>query len=1034
MKWPIGFVQPALPSFFIGIGDLATNSERRSSWLGAQPGRKFTKCNNKKYKINTIKTNGCMRCPVSATRTLTLRCFGTLADKKRQTVNMEIERVTKGKMRLFGFFFALVVGFTHAASDLSAGIVIDEDQNYQIYFQPADQGRFLDSNGEAPRIWYWYLDGKDNDLGVWPGDGYLTPVEDQEGWFTIKINTTREIEGFLFTDGGALQTENLQFSGSGCYVEKLTQWFPLGSAYCPFDVEQEPDSEWRSPERLNKLAKMDSLSIYFKPSNKDFNIPVIWYWDIEKETPLGNWPNGPLMKLVPSYDGWFQYKLDFNTMENPFGGLLIFNGNNLKEKSPDLYPDEDGCFVMTSATKGEWYPLGQAPCIFNPPKAAVSASRASGEFVENRVTVTLYTASGEGYYTLDGSDPLSSSTAERYSDAEHLKVGENLPVGRSVTLRIASRDSRGVVDSKSYVYKKVARDYTSRDNKTILQGFYWYVKDPIVHMDRHDYSKQPEPESNLWEYIAAEKAEQIYKDGFTHVWLPPMSKGFSFAGYNSGYAVYDRYDLGEFYQMGRVRTKYGFRHHLEDAVDALHKRKISVIADVVMNHMMGSDDPMTKEIAIGYKTDNAKIKAADPVNYDIHINYNRVTETIPAGTEVTTHLNFDFMNEWDAKGAQQDFDVKGTKYSVAGPRGTTYSDFVWTPDFFDGQENHGVYYHFKGKELDSVNMFGDMPSGSSSWYEAIRSDIVMGADIDLQHPKVQDELISWSKWLIDEIGFDGFRVDAVRHMDHEFLKRWAWESRSHLRDTGRSDALIFGENWDGYAERLDAYLKGQGGALRYEDGMSPYNYRGLDNAMSLFDVPLHFDFQKIAGENSEFLDISQLPDRGLLAKAPNQAVTFVDNHDTVPTEMLHSYIPLHTKYQAYTYILLNTRGTPCVFYRDLYKGNALPRNRQQPYVNTNSDEMYHNISRLVKLRNEYAYGDMNYYRGYQILGARLGGRNYNGGLVYLIKNNNGPTNSLYIPDDGKKWTLVAGHGDKHSFRLTGNWAVWILDSEAQKLK
>lgn len=73
--------------------------------------------------------------------------------------------------------------------------------------------------------------------------------------------------------------------------------------------------------------------------------------------------------------------------------------------------------------------------------------------------------------------------------------------------------------------------------------------------------------------------------------------------------MYDLYDLGEFDQKGTVRTKYGTRHELEEAVAALHENGISVYLDTVMNQKTGADytekfmacevDPENREQVIG---------------------------------------------------------------------------------------------------------------------------------------------------------------------------------------------------------------------------------------------------------------------------------------------------------------------------------------------------------------------------------------------------------------------------------------------------
>lgn len=548
--------------------------------------------------------------------------------------------------------------------------------------------------------------------------------------------------------------------------------------------------------------------------------------------------------------------------------------------------------------------------------------------------------------------------------------------------------------------------YELRDNATLLQAFDWYIKDPSS--ESAPYTQQPEPESNLWEYVAAEKAETFYQDYFTHVWLPPSGKAFSpDTSYNSGYAVYDHYDLGEFHQMGRVRTKYGTKQQLQDAVKALHDRKLKVLADVVMNHMMGTDNATHVSFAVSF----------DPK-----------TNTRSTNGTVKAYLDFDFTNAADPA-----------------PRGTTHSSFRWTPDMFTGMENYGAFYRFSGKSLGQVNNFKDLTwsnSTDNSEYQYLRSDIILGSDIDLAHPAVAKELVDWSKWLVNEVGFDGFRVDAVRHMHSPFVASWSKQLREHLTSIGKGGGngpaglYIFGENWDGWDARLDAYWKGSPTATNREFDVSRDNYQGIDRSMSLLDVPLHYAFQKVAGENTEWMDLKDLPGVGLVSKSPDAAITFVDNHDTLPTQPLASYINVHNKLQAYAFILLNEKGTPCVFYRDLYKGNFTG-----PYTNDSFEYLSGGLRRLLEARAKYAYGPGSYYGAPGLLGYKRAGdgRGHAGsqtsGVVYLIRqfdkhgNPTSGSSSLSIPDDGRNWQLFAGQGSRSgsTFRLEGNarYAVWV---------
>lgn len=71
--------------------------------------------------------------------------------------------------------------------------------------------------------------------------------------------------------------------------------------------------------------------------------------------------------------------------------------------------------------------------------------------------------------------------------------------------------------------------------------------------------------------------------------------------------------------------------------------------------------------------------------------------------------------------------------------------------------------------------------------------MILGADLDLAHPAVADEMVRWTKWLVDTAGFDGFRVDAVRHMHAPFVADWARRVKEHMVRSGKGgrDLVMF---------------------------------------------------------------------------------------------------------------------------------------------------------------------------------------------------------------------------------------------------
>ena len=130
---------------------------------------------------------------------------------------------------------------------------------------------------------------------------------------------------------------------------------------------------------------------------------------------------------------------------------------------------------------------------------------------------------------------------------------------------------------------------------------------------------------------------------------------------------------------------------------------------------------------------------------------------------------------------------------------------------------------------------------------------------------------------------------------------------------------------------------------------------------------------------------------------------------------------------------MNTKGIPCVYYRDMYKGSALAADAGDPYADTDFAYLNSGLRDLVRLRNTYVFGNMTYFRGRQILGAKITGRNNNGGLVYLIRNHGSSAAALDIPDDGTQWILAAGSGDKSTFKLKGDWAVWVHKDQGKQI-
>lgn len=250
-----------------------------------------------------------------------------------------------------------------------------------------------------------------------------------------------------------------------------------------------------------------------------------------------------------------------------------------------------------------------------------------------------------------------------------------------------------------------------------------------------------------------ENAKKIKDAGIDALWLPPMCKGGG--DQDVGYGIYDLWDLGEFDQKGTVRTKYGTKKELLEAIDELHKNEIKVYADVVLNHKGNADFE-----------EEFMARMVDQNNRE--------------------------------KDVSEDMKIKAwTGFNFPGRAGK-YSDFVWH------------YYHFTGVDYDAntdtkaiFRVLGD----GKYWDEGVSDekgnfDYLMNADIDHSHPEVREEIFKWVDWFMEETGVDGFRYDALKHISDEFI----YELSKHIMDVKKDDFYLFGEYWQYDEGQIDGYL------------------------------------------------------------------------------------------------------------------------------------------------------------------------------------------------------------------------------------
>ena len=218
-----------------------------------------------------------------------------------------------------------------------------------------------------------------------------------------------------------------------------------------------------------------------------------------------------------------------------------------------------------------------------------------------------------------------------------------------------------------------------------------------------------------------------------------------------------------------------------------------------------------------------------------------------------------------------------------------------------------------------------------------------------------------------------------------------------------------GEYWKNDTESLEAYLS-----------QVEYN-------VDLFDVALHYNLNE-ASEKGRDYDLRDLLKGTLVEICPDQAVTFVDNHDSQKNSSLESQVKDWFKPSAYGLILLMKKGYPCIFYGDYYgvKGKKSPHRKV--------------LDMLLRARKEYAYGEeVDYFDHPNTIGfVRLGDSGHaDSGLALVISNGEDGEKTMSVGENrkGEVWHEITGsvkdtvaideEGKGRFLVKGGKLAVWV---------
>ncbi|MBE0336203.1 family 14 glycosylhydrolase [Paenibacillus sp. 23TSA30-6] len=231
------------------------------------------------------------------------------------------------------------------------------------------------------------------------------------------------------------------------------------------------------------------------------------------------------------------------------------------------------------------------------------------------------------------------------------------------------------------------------------------------------------------------------------------------------------------------------------------------------------------------------------------------------------------------------------------------------------------WYHHNGDITGA-----DYSSNNQSKIE--NGDVAGLDDLNQDNPATASELKNWIKWLLNETGIDGLRVDTAKHVPKGFLKDFDQAANTFtIGEIYSSDPAYVGD----YTRYLDAAL----------------------------DFPMYYTIKDVFGRDQSMTKIKErYTDDRHYRDAQTNGV-FIDNHDVKRFLNEASGKPGASsekwpQLKAALGFTLTSRGIPIIYQgtEQGFSGGDDPANRENVVFNANH-ELYQYIAKLNRVRNSH---------------------------------------------------------------------------------
>lgn len=223
------------------------------------------------------------------------------------------------------------------------------------------------------------------------------------------------------------------------------------------------------------------------------------------------------------------------------------------------------------------------------------------------------------------------------------------------------------------------------------------------------------------------------------------------------------------------------------------------------------------------------------------------------------------------------------------------------------RNQNGIWNIFGGRlNWDERAVVADDPHFQGRGNKSSGDNFHAAPNIDHSQEFVRKDIKEWLRWLREDIGYDGWRLDFVRGFWGGYVKDYLEATQPYFAVGEYWDSLVYtyGEmdhNQDAHRQRIIDWINATNGTA----GAFDVTTKGI----------LHS-----AIERCEYWRLSDQKGKppGVVGWWPSRAVTFIENHDTGSTQG-HWRFPGGKEMQGYAYILTHP-GTPSVFFDHIFSG------------------------------------------------------------------------------------------------------------------